>query len=542
MNTPKLDTALISSLVPGRAAQVAASSATPAIAFSQLLGAKREQAASNAPITPAQNRRDQEPPVSGRASSAEIGAKTEQNARAASERQVADNSAKQTSVQASAGGKAPNARRSEGAGTPPADGADPVVAQQSGTSVDGRAGSDLADVEASANDNATVVVAAPVQVVVQQLADAAVAVAPAPLIAPAESESEVSALNSGTSSLGAGLASSALEGEGVTLAVSVPAQGATTSAPPATQANAVAESALPTAALVRNTPNSLDIGQASPLTARHAAIQATSNEAAAAPALNAAGLSVAPFEAPAASAYFDAATPATHQAATHALPTLTVSTAAALSLQDFTAMVQAARATSGTALQPSVQASVTPTGVAAGVNGAGLGGVPIPGLLPGQSFATASPLGGNIATPLASPQWATEFGRQFISIAKSNNGLGQIAELRLDPPELGPLRITINLNDNVAHAVFSSPHASVRQTVENALPQLQQMLQQAGISLGQANVNDQHSGQASQDDQSGHAQFAGTPNGTHDTGSSDATLARPTSRSIDPNSLVDTFA
>lgn len=211
------------------------------------------------------------------------------------------------------------------------------------------------------------------------------------------------------------------------------------------------------------------------------------------------------------------------------------STAAARSLQEFTAMVEAARATSGTSLQANAVAQPAPAAAAP----------TLPGLMPAGAFAAqgngqALPTA-TIAAPLNSPQWNTEFGRQFISIAQAANGAGQVAELRLDPPELGPLRITINLNDSVAHAVFSSPHAAVRQTVENALPQLQQMLEQAGISLGQANVNDQ--GQPSGDD----ARGTGTPadsNGNAGanvaaSGVETGTLER---RPADPNALVDTFA
>jgi len=161
------------------------------------------------------------------------------------------------------------------------------------------------------------------------------------------------------------------------------------------------------------------------------------------------------------------------------------------------------------------------------------------GMLPGQ---TALAPGAGISAPLSSPQWPTELGRQFIHIAQAGNGLGQVAELRLDPPELGPLRITINVNDNVAHAVFSSPHALVRQTVENAMPQLQQMLEQAGISLGQANVNDQHqSDQASQDQAAGRGlQARATGQAAAD--SSAAGSASSQGRPLDPNALVDTFA
>lgn len=218
----------------------------------------------------------------------------------------------------------------------------------------------------------------------------------------------------------------------------------------------------------------------------------------------------------------------------------TSGTAAARSLQEFTAMVAAARATSGTALAGSTAAAST----------AAMPAATVPGLVPAGFFAgqpqafTPGGAPAAVQAPLNSPQWASEFGRQFIRIAQATNGLGQVAELRLDPPELGPLRITINLNDNVAHAVFSSPHAAVRQTVENALPQLQQMLEQAGISLGQANVNDQgqpgqgFGGEARSTAQHGHT----GGNGAGDLLASADASTGATHRPADPNALVDTFA
>ena len=94
-----------------------------------------------------------------------------------------------------------------------------------------------------------------------------------------------------------------------------------------------------------------------------------------------------------------------------------------------------------------------------------------------------------IGTPLQNAQWSNDFARQLTTLA--GNGATHTAELSLNPPDLGPLRISISVSDNVAQAVFMSPHAAVRQAVENALPQLQQTLANAGISLGQASVSDQ---------------------------------------------------
>gem|GEM_PF-581784 len=112
------------------------------------------------------------------------------------------------------------------------------------------------------------------------------------------------------------------------------------------------------------------------------------------------------------------------------------------------------------------------------------------------SFAPGSMTSPMVSTPLGHPKWGNDFSQQVAGFSQNlKNGL-QTIEMRLDPPDLGPIRISLSLTDGVAQAMFISPHASVRNAVENALPQLQQQLAQAGISLGQTSVSDQ--GQAGQ--------------------------------------------
>lgn len=106
----------------------------------------------------------------------------------------------------------------------------------------------------------------------------------------------------------------------------------------------------------------------------------------------------------------------------------------------------------------------------------------------------ATPL--QVSTPVGATQWGQELSRQMVTFSQNLNKGTHTAELRLDPPDLGPLRVTLSFNDGVASASFVSAHAAVRQAVESALPQLQQALSQAGISLGQTNVGEQSQQQA----------------------------------------------
>ena len=99
--------------------------------------------------------------------------------------------------------------------------------------------------------------------------------------------------------------------------------------------------------------------------------------------------------------------------------------------------------------------------------------------------ANASPL--TINTPVNQPAWGDEFGQKIIWMANQRN---QSAELHLNPPQLGPLEVVLKMNGDQATAMFTSPHAAVREAIEQAIPKLREMLADNGITLGQAMVSD----------------------------------------------------
>lgn len=93
-----------------------------------------------------------------------------------------------------------------------------------------------------------------------------------------------------------------------------------------------------------------------------------------------------------------------------------------------------------------------------------------------------------ISTPLSNKGWAEEFSQKIRWIATQQN---QIAELHLNPPDLGPLDVVLKISDNQATALFASPHGAVRDAVENALPKLREILADNGIMLGNTTISDQ---------------------------------------------------
>ncbi|HLO62138.1 MAG TPA: flagellar hook-length control protein FliK [Azonexus sp.] len=90
-----------------------------------------------------------------------------------------------------------------------------------------------------------------------------------------------------------------------------------------------------------------------------------------------------------------------------------------------------------------------------------------------------------VNAPLHTETWPQQFGEKVVWMAKSDL---QTAQININPPQLGPIQITLNLSGDQATAIFASPHAEVRQAIESSMPQLRDMLASAGINLGDANV------------------------------------------------------
>ena len=102
-----------------------------------------------------------------------------------------------------------------------------------------------------------------------------------------------------------------------------------------------------------------------------------------------------------------------------------------------------------------------------------------------QQRGTSSEHQVTVSTPLHAEAWPQQFGEKIVWLAKNDQ---QSAQININPPQLGPVQITLSLNGDQASAVFSSPHAEVRQAIEASMPQLKEMFSAAGISLGNTDV------------------------------------------------------
>jgi flagellar hook-length control protein FliK len=98
----------------------------------------------------------------------------------------------------------------------------------------------------------------------------------------------------------------------------------------------------------------------------------------------------------------------------------------------------------------------------------------------------AAPAQAALTPEVGSGEWGKALGQHMVHMGKAGE---QVAELQLNPPGLGPLKVTLSMNDNQVQALFVSAHSSVRAAVEAALPQLRSTLADSGINLGEASVN-----------------------------------------------------
>lgn len=104
-----------------------------------------------------------------------------------------------------------------------------------------------------------------------------------------------------------------------------------------------------------------------------------------------------------------------------------------------------------------------------------------------------------IQTPVGQGRaWAQALGQRVTMMQAQGM---ERAEVRLHPPNLGPLEIRLSMTQDQTQLTLSSQHAVTREALESALPRLREMLQEEGIELGDATVTDGREESAMADDE-----------------------------------------
>ena len=136
-----------------------------------------------------------------------------------------------------------------------------------------------------------------------------------------------------------------------------------------------------------------------------------------------------------------------------------------------------------------VMAALLPTGSPQGSSGMAI---------PSQNLLSMP-----VPQPVGDPAWGSAIGERLVWMVKGDH---QVAELKITPPNLGPMEIKLTINHDQASVNFVSHHALVRDALEAAIPRLREMLAEQSINLVQADVGSgmqQDPGQAAANAHSG---------------------------------------
>ncbi|WP_232219840.1 flagellar hook-length control protein FliK [Pseudogulbenkiania sp. MAI-1] len=93
--------------------------------------------------------------------------------------------------------------------------------------------------------------------------------------------------------------------------------------------------------------------------------------------------------------------------------------------------------------------------------------------------------------PISDSNWSKAMSEQMLSLVSVK---ADKAQIQINPPELGPIDVTLKLNQDQVQVTFSVATPQAREAVENSLPKLATMLAGSGLQLADAQVSSGQSG------------------------------------------------
>ena len=115
------------------------------------------------------------------------------------------------------------------------------------------------------------------------------------------------------------------------------------------------------------------------------------------------------------------------------------------------------------------------------------GGERIASLRAGVDTAVAPP-DRVVSVPVHDRRWSQAIAAQVLILADHRI---EGATLRLTPEHLGPVEVRIDFQDSQVNVNFGAAHSDTRTALEQALPRLREVLAGAGLTLGEASVQQQ---------------------------------------------------
>jgi hypothetical protein len=113
----------------------------------------------------------------------------------------------------------------------------------------------------------------------------------------------------------------------------------------------------------------------------------------------------------------------------------------------------------------------------------------------GQTARPGGPVSTAVAVPFGERGWERAFGERVVWLVGQQL---QAAEVRLNPPHLGPVEVRLSLTGQEANLSFTVAHGATRDAIEQAIPRLRelfadQQLQIVNVDVGQRDASSQAS-------------------------------------------------
>jgi flagellar hook-length control protein FliK len=102
-----------------------------------------------------------------------------------------------------------------------------------------------------------------------------------------------------------------------------------------------------------------------------------------------------------------------------------------------------------------------------------------------------------VQVPVGQPGWDNAVGERIQWMVSKNV---QQAEIKLTPPNLGPMEIKISMQNDQTHVHFIANHSATREALEAAIPRLREMFGEINLNLANVDVNQRQPGGASSQD------------------------------------------
>lgn len=138
-----------------------------------------------------------------------------------------------------------------------------------------------------------------------------------------------------------------------------------------------------------------------------------------------------------------------------------------------------------------------------------------------------------ISQAVGSPGWTEEVGNHVAWLANRSESK---AELVLTPPQMGRIEVSLSVKGDQATANFVSSNPVVREALEAALPRLREVLADAGIQLGQAQVSAENARQWAQQEKHGDNSASDQNRGNPE----NAAISRVSSGSLSTGTVLKT--